>query len=105
LNFEQFSRFIINVVASGPEKVTFNDLADFITRSACVGNEMTTEKLAERFAMQQSMKYIMDFSRATPAEVDKLSASQCGRVNKLFDMWDLDGDGYIDFHELALGLR
>jgi hypothetical protein len=23
----------------------------------------------------------------------------------LFDMWDLDGDGNINFHELALGLR
>jgi Ca2+-binding EF-hand superfamily protein len=47
----------------------------------------------------------MDLSKATQEEVEKLKGTEMGRVNKLFDLWDVDSDGVIDLHELALGMR
>lgn len=107
LDYEQFSRFIINVVAAAPEHITFVDIADTITSFAINGSDqdLTIEKITEMFAMDNSMKQVMNLEAATQEEVDKLKAVQIGRVNKLFDCWDLNGDSSISFHELALGLR
>ena len=92
LSYDQFSRFIINVVAAAPEHITFVDIADTITRFAIEGDEhdMTIERITEMFAMDNSMKYVMNLEAATQEEVDTLKAVQIGRVNKLFDCWDLD---------------
>lgn len=106
LDFEQFSRFIINVVAAVPE-VSFEDIADLITKSASgdVDEEYSSEVIAEMFSLDSNMKHVMDLSAATQEEVDQLKGVELGRVNRLFDLWDTDSDGKIDYHELALGMR
>ena len=105
LNFEQFTKFLVAVSATMSDTISFDDIANSITMSAIKDEGLSKEKIAELFSLETSMKYVTKLDKGTQEEVDKVSPAEMGRLDRLFDMWDRDGDGKLDFEELALGLR
>jgi Ca2+-binding EF-hand superfamily protein len=103
MNLDQFSRFIIGVAASVPG-VSLDDICDVITKSAAE-DVVGISSLGKRFSLDQQMETVQDLAKGTQEEVDALKGVKMGRLNKLFDLFDLDKDGSIDFHELALGVK
>jgi EF-hand domain pair len=47
----------------------------------------------------------MDEQQAEKAQAKIMDALSYGRTLRLFDLWDANGDGYINFEELFAGLQ
>jgi Ca2+-binding EF-hand superfamily protein len=105
LNFKQFTKFLVAVSATMSDAISFDDIANSITMSAIKDEGLSKEEIGELFSLETSMKYVTKLNIGTQEEVEKVSPAEMGRLDRLFDMWDRDGDGKLDFEELALGLR
>uniref|UniRef100_A0A7S2MT52 EF-hand domain-containing protein n=1 Tax=Helicotheca tamesis TaxID=374047 RepID=A0A7S2MT52_9STRA len=103
LNFEEFARFMHTVVAASGKK--FDDVADKITKLVSDEHYMSPDDVKDLFAMDESMKMLMEIQADAEDAAKILTAIEIGKSNRLFDLLDLDNDGAIDFHELTLGLR
>jgi len=101
LNYEQFSKFIMAIVASAD--TTFEDISDDLIIALTRNNgpvDMTD--LLVTAAMTQAAQDLED-DRCDGE--DTISALSYGRLQKLFDLWDIDGDGDMTMDELQLGLE
>lgn len=105
LDYPQFTKLILNIVAASPEDVKFEDVADAMTLAACQPTEMTEDDMATLFLGDEMYKAVLELQQEEKEFSDVISALQYGRMTRLFDLWDLDHDGYIDFSELVLGMR
>ncbi|CAB9520841.1 expressed unknown protein [Seminavis robusta] len=112
LTFEQFAKLIMNVVAAHPNHVKFEDIADKLTRLASNHDSvLDMDSIQHLFAMDRTLeRAVQDFSKEDSKEsveeaISKLSSVERLKAARLFDMWDLDSNGFVTFHELALGLR
>lgn len=109
MDFEQFTRFIENVLATSPS-LTLDQLADMVTIDVAKKDSdlMTPDQISELFAMDTCLKEVLYITE--DAEDWQIEAA-CdedicfGKASRLFELWDLDHDGFINFHDLALGLR
>jgi Ca2+-binding EF-hand superfamily protein len=93
LNYEQFGRLIMGIVASAD--CTFEDIADELTVSMIDGNTISDAELSNLIVVDEA---------ATDGE-ETMDALSYGRLQKLFDLWDDDGNGDITFKELVEGLK
>ena len=105
LDYKQFAKLILNVVSASPDHVKFDDVADTMTRLACDPVQISSEELSQLFSMDKSLKTAEDLQDAYDDDVGILKTELYQKVNKLFDLFDADHDGGINFQELALGLR
>lgn len=103
LDYEQFARLILNIVAAGD--VTFAEVADFLTLAMCKPAVVNEEELAQLIVADEMYQLASDIVEAEKEAVEVTDALQYGRINRLFDLWDLNGDGVIDYEELLLGMR
>jgi Ca2+-binding EF-hand superfamily protein len=94
LNYEQFGRLIMGIVASAA--TTFDEIADELTMSMMEGNDISDEDLATLIVADE------ETDGEKEADMDALSYN---RLQKLFDLWDDDGNGDITFQELVGGLK
>lgn len=103
LNYEQFARLILAVVASAG--TTFDEIADDLTLALAQNAVMTEDDLAKLMVAN----YCYDAAKEIQSEIKKesmvMDALSYGRLQKLFDLWDVNGDGDISFEELTDGLR
>jgi len=103
LNYEQFGRLILAVVASAG--TSFDEIADDLTlamtRTATMSQE-DFEKLIVSEAFYEAAKELQAEARHDGKVLDALTY---GRLQKLFDLWDVNGDGDLSFEELSSGLR
>lgn len=107
LNYEEFTKLIINVVAASPDHVKFKDVADDMTRHAAKPIDLSSDDVSHLFAMDTCLEVLNNLEGDEKKQSDEreLSRVEASKVNRLFDIWDLDHDGYISLQDLALGLR
>lgn len=103
MNYEQFSRFFLTVVGACYGDMTFEQVADKVMAEG--GTKLIPEDIYAKFEMDANLKMVMTLKEASKEQVDRVDPFQVNRSSRLFGLWDLNSDGYIDFHELALSLR
>ena len=106
LTYEQFARFIINIIAASPDHIVFDDVADAMTKAASVPvSTLSAEDLKAISTLQETLEEVLDVQDEVEKHNEHIRKSQLARSQKLFTLWDLDNDGNVDLQELALGLR
>jgi Ca2+-binding EF-hand superfamily protein len=103
LQYKDFCRLMLNVVASSPDNITFDDVADTLTRNATeLSSGVTRELVMEKFSMDKESKLLLNI--ADDEELVNLGVVELSKMDRLFHMFDNDHDDMISAEELALGL-
>jgi Ca2+-binding EF-hand superfamily protein len=103
LSYEQFAKLIMAVVAAFC--MTFDELADQLTLALTNGDEISEEAMAEILVAEEAYAEARGKQREENEREKTLDALSYSRTQKLFELWDANGDGDIDFQELICGLR
>lgn len=102
LGFQQFAKLILAVAAS--TGITFDEVADDLTLALSSDQAILGDEVLKELTMaDQEYTKVRNQERHQKAlgSIDPLSYNRC---TKLFDLWDSDGDGTLDFDELFQGL-
>ena len=102
LGFQQFAKLILAIAAS--TGITFDEVADDLTLALSSGSiKLSEDVLRELTLADEEYTKVRNQERKQKqaANIDPLSYNRC---IKLFDLWDADGDGTLDFDELFQGL-
>jgi hypothetical protein len=112
LDYTQFSSLLLNVSAAG--SLNFHEVCNSITLSYCK-NDVTWTDLSDLFVSDDTFlamaadQEISENSNSGPRSGGNrhrnLDAVQQGKLNRLFDLWDMDHSGDLDFEEVVLGFR
>ena len=102
LSYEQFSKLILGVAVS--LNMTF---AELYTKLVKAMEEHSTEDISQDVldALTVAEETYTQQMESKAKERKTLDALSYSRTLKLFDIWDTNGDGTIDFQELLTGLR
>jgi len=102
MTYPEFARLLMNVAAAA--NMDFDFVADALTVSVCCPKDKDIE-LASIFQEDHLSRAVQDSEYAFDGHTDGIDAFQYGRLQRLFDLWDLNHDGNLDVSELVLGLR
>lgn len=103
VNFEQFGRLVMSIVAAS--NTTFDDMSDDLMISLTRNDALEPAKLKELIVSDELIRIagqMEDERKKDEAPIDALSY---GRLQRLFDIWDVNGDGTMTPAELHAGLR
>jgi Ca2+-binding EF-hand superfamily protein len=103
LYYEEFARLILNIVAAGDMK--FGEVADELTLTMVQPAEITDEELAQLIVADEVYNFVTDMVAAEKEGMEVMDALSYGKLHKLFDLWDKDGDGYLQYDEILSGMR
>lgn len=95
LDYEEFGRLIMAVLASA--QMTFDELADELALALANEIQISDEEMTKLM--------VADAFYELANEQNSLDALAYGRLQKLFDIWDVDGSGTITLQELTTGIR
>jgi Ca2+-binding EF-hand superfamily protein len=102
LGLQQFAKLILAVAAS--TDISFDEIADDLTLALSSDNHVLGEEVLRELTLADAeYAKVRDMERHSQAVagIDPLSYNRCLR---LFDLWDADGDGTLNFDELYQGL-
>lgn len=105
LTYEQFAKLMLAV--AGAFGMTFDELADQLTAALANGHGHDIDESV----MQQIMVAEEEYAKAAEQRKEEderkktMDALSYSRTKRLFELWDANGDGTIDFQELLSGLR
>jgi Ca2+-binding EF-hand superfamily protein len=102
LGLQQFAKLILAVAASSG--ITFDEVADDLTLALTSEDHVLGEEVLRELTLADAeYAKVRDMERHSQlvAGIDPLSYNRCLR---LFDLWDADGDGTLNFDELFQGL-
>lgn len=102
LDYDQFSELLLNVVAAGD--FVFHEVANSMTLAICK-NTATKNDLAALFLGEDIINLSLDDNKHGKTESEIEDALEYGRMSRLFDLWDLDHSGTLEYSEFALGMR
>lgn len=102
LDYQQFSSLLLNVVAAG--SLNFHDVANSMTLAYCK-DDVTTVDMSDLFVSDETYQKALEQSDSAGNDKDVLDVLEYGRLNRLFDLWDLDHSGQLEFSEFVLGMR
>jgi Ca2+-binding EF-hand superfamily protein len=102
MSYDQFAKLIMGVAAA--MKMSFDELADQLTLALTNGSDVSEAVMAEIFVEEKAYEAALEKKQQESAK-KTLDALSYSRTQKLFTMWDANGDGDIDFQELLSGLR
>mmetsp|Transcript_19325 Transcript_19325/g.32093 ORF Transcript_19325/g.32093 Transcript_19325/m.32093 type:complete len:475 (+) Transcript_19325:254-1678(+) len=103
LDYPQFSSLLLNVVAAG--SLNFHDVANSMTLAFCKDDVSRTD-LTDLFVGDDMYRNAIEDPGSQDANrSDVIDALQYGRMSRLFDLWDIDHSGDLDFEEVVLGFR
>mmetsp|Transcript_37246 Transcript_37246/g.81099 ORF Transcript_37246/g.81099 Transcript_37246/m.81099 type:complete len:450 (-) Transcript_37246:83-1432(-) len=105
LDYVEFTKLVLNVISTAPDDVSFDEMIDDMLKAAAMPAVMSEEDLAMLVVADEMQKAVMELEETAREIAEVVDAVQYGRMQRLFDLWDLDHDGSIDFSELALGMR
>lgn len=103
LSFQEFVELLTNIAAAA--KMEFNLFADTATLALCRTKGAATENLSYLFMgneLKAAMSEMEQMEKDTDGTIDPV---QYGRMQRLFILWDLDRNGYIDLSEMLFGFR
>jgi Ca2+-binding EF-hand superfamily protein len=105
LVYEQFAKLILAIAAAA--HTTFDEVADDLTLAMTAegADELDPEVLRALTIADEEYTQARDAEKAEKEQRKVLDALSYGRTLRLFDLWDANGDGTIDFDELFVGLR
>lgn len=103
LDYLEFSKLIMNVVYQFGED--FEELIDDMLKCASQPAVMSDEDLALLVVGDEMATAATELADLEKEVAEVINVVEYGRMQRLFDLWDLDHDGTIDFSELALGMR
>lgn len=103
LDYGQFGRLILAVVASAD--TTFDEVADDLALAIAQLNRMSNEAIEKLVLADAAYEMFKDIEDDLTDQAKILDALAYSRLQKLFDLWDANGDGDISFAELTDGLR
>jgi len=103
LQYRDFCRLMLNVVASSRDNISFDDVADTLTRNAIdLSSGVTSEYVMEKYSMDKTSKLLLNIE--ADEELNDVSVVEMAKLDRLFVMFDDDNDGKINATDLALGL-
>lgn len=105
LVYEQFAKLILAIAAAA--HTSFDEVADDLTLAMTAegADELDPEVLRELTIADEEYARARDAERAEKAHAKVLDALSYGRTLRLFDLWDINKDGTLDFDELFAGLK
>lgn len=104
LGYEQFAKLILAIAAAASS--SFDEVADDLTLAlTSADGELDEEVLRELTVADEAYAQARDREREEKEHKKVMDALSYKRTTRLFDLWDADGDGTIDFEELVTGLR
>lgn len=103
LNYEQFGRLILAVVASAG--TSFDEIADDLTLAMSRPANLNEDDMAKLMVADAFYEAATELQAEQAAQAHEMNALTYGRLQKLFDLWDVDGSGDLSFEELSTGLR
>ena len=119
MEYEDFSEFLQNVRLSCTTTTTIHEICNAMTISVCK-QDVTEDDMQHLFVNGQSFEELSIVTSSTVdaelllefpwIEAENLakratSNAEFGKLNRLFDLWDADHDGYLDLHEISMGMR
>jgi Ca2+-binding EF-hand superfamily protein/tetratricopeptide (TPR) repeat protein len=103
LTYETFARLIVSVAAASD--LTFDELADQLTLALTDKSELSEELMNEIIMVEENLEKIQQAQAEESQRKKTMDALSYSKTLKLFELWDADGDGTIDFQELLRGIR
>ncbi|KAG7368344.1 EF hand domain containing protein [Nitzschia inconspicua] len=103
LTYEQFAKLIMAMSAASA--MSFGDLYEQLKDGSKNAAPVSQEILNQIQATQAELAKARERVKAENEAKKTLDALSYGRTAVLFDLWDLDKSGTIDFQELLTGLR
>jgi len=105
LSYESFAKLILAVAAAWG--MTFDQLADKLIQARENGDENTIseEAMQEIIVAEEAYARAAEKRKEDDERKKTLDALSYSRTARLFELWDENGDGTIDFEELIHGLR
>lgn len=100
VNYEQFGRLMMGIVATLGKDKSFDQMADELVYALTTNTTISEEDKQSLFVADQ---VYTDFQAASRQQHE--TAISYSRLNKLFELWDTNGDGDIDYDELKNGLN
>ena len=105
LTFPEFTKLVLKIIAASPGEMSFNEIADAMLEFEAETLALTTSELEELDRYEKDFAKRIEDENAAREEADISDALKYTRLLRLFELWDVDRDGKIDFGELVLGLR
>lgn len=105
LVYEQFAKLILAIAAAA--HTTFDEVADDLTLAMTAegADELDEDVLLELTIADEEYARARDAEKAAKEHAKVLDALSYRRTVRLFELWDVNGDGTLDFDELFAGLR
>lgn len=100
LDYDGFARLIMAIVAAADS--SFDNVADDLMIAVTRNDSISPEDLETIVVSKESKRIAREMAKESNI---KISALQYARLQKLFDLWDIDGDGGIQPAELNKGLQ
>lgn len=105
LPFEQFAKLVLAISAAAG--ASFEDVANDLTlaMSSPDANKFDRETMKVLTMAERDYRKAREREHASKNQRKIMDALSYHRTTKLFDLWDANGDGHINFEELFAGLQ
>lgn len=103
LDYEGFSQLILSI--TGASGKSFDEAADDMTLAMLQEKTVSEEDLLNLMVGEAVYNEAKEMIAEEKEAEEILDALQFGRLQKLFEIWDSDGDDQISFEELVNGMR
>ena len=100
VNYEQFGRLMMGVMSTLGHNKSFHEVADELVIALTTNTEISKADMASLLVADT---VFTDFQTQEQRQVAAIDSISFGRLQKLFDLWDTNGDGNIDQDELEQG--
>lgn len=105
VRYEQFAKLILAIATAA--STSFEEVADDLTLALTAegADDLDEATLKALTIADEEYAKSRDRERAEKEHRKVMDALSYGRTLRLFDLWDANGDGTIDFNELFAGLK
>jgi Ca2+-binding EF-hand superfamily protein len=103
LTYDQFARLVLAFVASAA--TTFDEIADDLTLELTRAKPIREEDVRQLVISDETYAVFKEYSLGLEHRNLSMNALCYGRLQKLFDLWDVNRDGTISHAELTNGLE